>query len=167
MNTCVLASYGVACYPFTTTPVLDYFVAYCRHFNKLNETQPKLDEAHPERSYDQHFHNQGNGYAVIKNLHDKSTEPIFQLAKSRIELEQINMKSPADVGRAQTAIKQCDSLLMLFLNTRMHSIVVGYDNGGLFYYDTNMGQVARENQLQELINFDPFCPGDAFLVRKQ
>ena len=77
LNTCVLASYAVACYPFTTTPVLDYFVAYRRHFDKLNEPQPKWDEAHPERSYDQRFHAQGNGCAVIKDLHNNSPADAF------------------------------------------------------------------------------------------
>lgn len=169
LNTCVLASYAVACFPFTTQPVGEYFVAYCRHF--------KLDETHPERCYEQHFHKlaskPGNsGYSIIKSLHDSSDEPEFIKARSLITLETVDW-SQTDTAAVERNIKQePDCLLLLFINASnfpgltMHSIVLGHDGQHLYYFDTAPGAVILCNRhgIQSIANFGNL--GDAFIIRK-
>jgi hypothetical protein len=178
LDTCVLASYAVACFPFTNKqPVLDYFVAYCRHFNKVENPSPNLDEAHAERSYDRHFHDlaakPGNsGYKILWKLHYSSAEPEFAKARDAVTLDLVDW-SKTDAAEVERAIQQPDCLLLLFVNTspllglRMHSIVVGHDGAGLYYFDTNPGALVpfgrRGSNLADL----GAPPGDAYLVRKK
>ena len=144
LNTCVLASYGVASYPFTRIPILDYFSAYCRHF--------ELEQEHPERSYDGHFHRQKNGYEVIKGLHEESLDRVFNKCRETFKLEDVRGK---DMNIIEKRLRECpETLLMLFINksnqnrpnlASMHSIVVGYDQQKqLYYYDTNTANLSTK-----------------------
>ena len=146
--------------------MLDYFIAYCRHF------KDKLDENHPERSYDEHFHRQPRGYQVLKELHDGSSQPVFVKARQEVTLSPLIDWSKG-VAAVEAAIRQPNCLLLLFLNASslqgllaMHSIVVGHHSHGLYYFDT-----ARpcEEILQagpnQLADFGVL--GDAYLVTKQ
>lgn len=127
LNTCVLASYAVACFPFTGTPVLEYFVAYCRHFH--------LDQSHPERSYEGHFHPLSRttpGYRVLADLHNGCGEKPFVRARDAVTLGS-PVGWPHDTA-AEAAIRQPDCVLLMFLNASavpnlmgMHSIVVGHN----------------------------------------
>jgi hypothetical protein len=130
LSTCVLASYAIACFPFTGTPVVDYFVAYCRHFN--------LDQAHPERSYERHFHPLSRttpGYQVLWDLHNRSLKRPFLRARAKVDLS-VPINWPNDTAAAESAIRQPDCLLLLFVNSLMHSIVVGHDGSNLYHLDT-------------------------------
>jgi len=177
LNTCVLASYAVSCFPFTNQqPVLDYFVAYCRHFNKVEKPTPNLTEAHPERSYEGHFHNlaakTGNsGYKILSDLHHGSAEPEFERARNAVTLDSVDWSktTPAEVERA---IAQPGCLLLLFLNAspflglNMHSIVVGHEGGRLYYFDTNPGAIVLyRNKVRNVADFGSL--GSAYIVRKK
>lgn len=174
LDTCVLASYAVACLLFTGTPVLAYFVRYRRHFNKLKETCPKLDETHPERSYQSHFHPLScnkPGYQILKQLHDESNESSFLEARKRVTLGPL-IDWSSGYSAVEAAIRQPDCLLLLFVNASRlpglpsgHSIVVGHDGGGLYYLDTGRAQadILQAGSMQ-IADFGP--PGDAYLVRR-
>lgn len=167
LNTCVLASYAVACFPFTGTPVLDYFVAYCRHFN--------LDQAHPERSYETHFlplSRTTPGYRVLGDLHNGCGEQPFIRARDAVTLGS-PVGWPNDTAAAEAAIRQPDCVLLMFLNVSavqnlmgMHSIVVGHNGCELYYLDTgrrplDLCQVGP----RVITGFGGL--GDAYLVARQ
>jgi hypothetical protein len=162
LDTCVLASYAVACFPFTQNPVLEYFVAYCRHFN--------LDQQHPERSYESHFHPLATtrpGYQIIRELHEQSTEAVFATARLHTTLSPV-ADWANDGAATETAIRQADCLLMLFVNALpggrhwMHSIVVGHNGQGLYYFDTCAGLQPGPNRIIEFGNL-----GDAHLIKRR
>ena len=99
LNTCVLASYAVACYPFTGTPILDYFIAYCQYFN--------LSLKHPERSYDEHFHQYCHakglsGYKVIEELHRGGVQEPFARASANTKLARQGLRP----GRHTTGVRE-------------------------------------------------------------
>jgi hypothetical protein len=176
LNTCVLASYGVACFPFTGTRVLQYFGAYCRHFNRIENPCPNLDEAHPERSYEGHFHDlarrPGNsGYGILRDLHDGSGEPEFVAARNAVTLEPVDW-GRMDAGAVDLELRQADCVLLLFVNASpfpglsMHSIVVARDGSGLYYFDTGLGAAVLYRHRVGAIN-DFGTLGDAYLVRRR
>ena len=168
LDTCVLASYAVACFPFTNKqPVLDYFLSYCRHF--------KLNETYPERSYDLHFHPLSKikpGYQIIKELHDSSSESVFVKARQSITLSPL-INWSKDVAAVNASIRKDNCLLLLFINESSlpglssgHSIVVGHNSShGLYYFDTarpcNEILQAGPNQIADFGTL-----GDAYLVTK-
>jgi hypothetical protein len=174
LNTCVLASYAVACYPSTNIPILDYFTAYCRHFNKVESPSPNLDEAHPERSYERHFHQcvskPGNsGYKILKSLHNNSVEPEFERARNAVTLDPVDCLN-TNAPTVLQEIQKPNTLLLLFINSSpyqglsMHSIVVGHDGRNLFYFDTNPGALLLyRHKIHQITDFG--SPGDAFLVK--
>lgn len=168
LDTCVLASYGVACFPFTGTPVLDYFTAYCRNYNQ--------DATHPERSYENHFHAECrkpgmSGYKILKCLHDGSAEAVFEKARNAVSLEHVDW-AQTDAAAIELKLKNPDCLLLLFLNggtppnfnrLEWHSIVVGHDGQSLFYFDTGPGApIKGPSQLKDFGRL-----GDAFIVSKK
>lgn len=176
LGTCVLASYAVACFPFTGTSVLSYFVAYCRHFNKLKGACAKLDESNPERSYEWHFHDlasqPGNsGYKILKSLHDGSDEPEFLKARTLITLNPVDW-SKTDAAAVDLSLQKADCLLLLFINASnfvgltMHSIVLGHDGQHLYYFDTAPGAlVCYRHSMRKVADFG--SSGDAYLVTKK
>lgn len=137
---------------------------------------PNLDEAHPERSYDGHFHGlaarPGNsGYKILRSLHDGSAEHEFEKARSAATLESVDW-SRTDAAAVDCALKQPDCLLLLFLNASpfpglsMHSIVAGRDGCGLYYFDTAPGAaVLFRHRLGGVADFGTL--GDAYLVRRK
>ena len=145
LNTCVLASYAVACHPFTAMPILDYFLAYCQHFN--------LCSKHPERSYDEHFHqyylSKGiSGYQVIEELHRNGFQEPFSRARAKTKLDFIqevgHQSEPTELRLRSTQL----SLLMVFVNKSAvatlpssHSITVGFDSSAFYYFDTRTSQI--------------------------
>src|SRR5207249_11566064 len=82
-DSCVLASYGVAAYPFTETPVQDYFCDYCRHF--------ALPDHNPEQECVWHFDRlqddrAASGYKIICDLHEASEQPSFLNCRRKFSL---------------------------------------------------------------------------------
>jgi hypothetical protein len=166
LQTCVLASYAVACFPFTRTPVVDYFLAYCRHFT--------LDETHPERSYEGHFipvSRTTPGYQILRDIHCSSKEPAFAKARESVTLDPVNLAN-TDTAGVELAIRQPDCLLLLFVNASgvpglsMHSIVVGHDGRHFYYFDTVPGALLLyRHRVGAVADFGHL--GDAFIVRKK
>lgn len=167
-RTCVLASYGVACFPFTNTEIDSYFLAYCNHY--------RLDTNNPTSSYENYFKKQTKqitGYEVLKELHEKSSEKVFTTARSLVSLTKITWPQkeeakPEFVKKIVSEIKKADTLLLLFVNKSsitgltMHSIVVSHDNSGIFYYDTNSGLETVSTNLSDFGEL-----GDAFLITRK
>jgi hypothetical protein len=164
LDTCVLASYAVASFPFVKVPVLDFFVAYCCDHG--------LSHDHPERSYDDEFHSWPHGYGVIWKLHHESTVALFEKCRRAILLEDLGKASVSEVEERLQACQE--STLMLFINkskreldlklASMHSIAVGYSSSSkFFYYDTGNGKVFENiSSLTELGE----C-GDRFLLSRK
>jgi len=141
-NTCVLASYAVACYPFTHVDVLDYMTGYCTHFG--------LDNTKPERSYDADFHHRYktariNAYKLIEELHNVSQEECFLRARSSVSIEPIAKENVGyDTASVETRLKSNErNVLVAFVLRpilgglmKFHSIMIGYDAGSFYLYDT-------------------------------
>lgn len=158
--------------------MLNYFVAYCNHFNKRGEN---LDVAHPERSYDKSFHKlasqPGNsGYKILKCLHDNSDDPVFATARQEVTLHSVADWKTMHAS-VEATIRQPNCLLLLFLNQcnppnisfqrlENHSIVVGHDGLSLYYFDTALpqGQNLRAGP-SRMLDFGAL--GDAYLVTKR
>jgi len=140
---CVLGSYAVAAYSFVKFPILNFFIAYCKHHG--------IDDADPEKSYACHFHKAWNtlrvgGYSLIYNLHLSSTHDIFSNCRQVFSLQMIEdvTAEKADLEGFLQQNKQ--AMATVFINNLGHSITIGYDNDGFYKYDLNVGHVERNFQ---------------------
>jgi hypothetical protein len=137
-HSCVLATYAVAAYPFTETPVDNYFRDYCSEF--------KVPSENPEQEYVRHFGgllDQGprSGYEIIRDLHNFSKKQSFSKCEKMFSLELIKDVS-ARQGEITSELRSAvRNALIVFLNAEQHSIVVFFGTGGLSFYQTRAGDI--------------------------
>jgi len=136
-NSCVLASYGVANQYFTAQTIPAGFEAYCRHF-----ILPFTNAREAERAYEQHFNRlwqllRFKGYQIIVNLHQSSSVPLFEIARSRYNaIFFLN----SDVNALERRLQAEDALLNVTYEVpgpNFHSVIAGCSQTGFFVRDTN------------------------------
>jgi hypothetical protein len=161
-NTCVLASYGVACFPFTHQPIGDYFLAYCRHF--------ALDQTLPEASYERHFHSLPSGYDVIETLHLDATDSVFSACRANVLLIERFEAGHGTQMREQALVSDPGLVMLLSFSPKglhtphFHSVAINYDEteSSLYYYDTNTAMFSKISHLEDLGQ-----PGEAFFLTRR
>lgn len=165
-DSCVLASFGVAAYPFTKIDVEEYFKGYFEKyykecfivcFKKYFTDFPNFTNNHTytdfEDFYNGTFHNlykslNTSGYELLLDfINEISTDPFITCNKklSRMLIKDIN----SDINTTEDKLKHNRCLLMAFINKSNiigrpgngHSITIGCDNNGFYYYDTNKAHV--------------------------
>lgn len=158
-NSCILASYAIAAYPFTGTPVLDYFRDYRDVF--FSDKAQNMD---PEPFYNAHFHplyqyiSGKSGFQLLRDCHERIDRPSFNKARSIIRLSLIDSVED-DLHEIESDLKgKTESLLIVFVKQPSlkdlmpyHAIVIGYDTNGFFDYDVNSGCVSRRISSLNLI----------------
>ena len=162
-DSCVLASYGVAAFPFVNRNITEFFKAYCKHYGVPITTQDG------ELEYNQDFHtrdeqkNKG-GYWVIKNLHDTSSQNIFIDCKKAFSLAKVNASK---MHLIDGFISKNDRLLNIFIHECYglpinHSVTIGLDEDGYYMYDVNKGLITEG--IEKL--FDCCKMGDTHLIQR-
>ncbi len=167
-NSCVLASYAAAAYPFTRKDIYDYFEDYCRHFKIA------VSGSDAESKYCEHFHKEYtrrevSGYQIIKELHSSSKAASFIKARESFELEDFNNAAKRIDELNRILKREEDNLVNVFIGKsdhaafEMHSITIGYDDDGFYFYDVNFGDV--QNLIMPLEECGEI--GSTFVFRKK
>lgn len=127
----MLASYGVAAWPFTKQPIPEYFWDYCRKFH--------IRTNNPVKAYERHFFNEYkrrgiSGYKLIKVIH-RSNERSFSRCRRKFSLTEIPSVK-AEIPWIETELRASKlSSLMLFLNDQGHSMAAFGVSGGFLCFD--------------------------------
>ena len=138
-NLCILASFAVAAYPFNKIPIDNYFLDFCNHHN--------LDKSNPKNSYEKNFSVfYNNAYKMIECLYNTSNQTSFRESRNHFVLEPIDYTNNESVYLSELSTAK-KNLLNLFINKSnnnifiksMHSITLGYDKEGYYFYDVNRG----------------------------
>lgn len=168
MITTVLASYAVAAYPFTKRNILDYFEDYCRHY-KIHATTTDSESQYLKDFKIRYAKPGMNGYKVIKDLHDNSTEISFKNARNKFDLQNVD-NAENKIDYLENELKSEQGILVnVFINqsslpnlASKHSITIGYDSLGFYIYDVNKGRALR--------GITSICEigriGSTFIIRK-
>ena len=137
-DSCVLAGYAVAAYPFTGQSVRGYFSDYCRHFH--------IRHTNAERAYAAYFPGEYKrrkitGFELIRALHNGSKQRCFSRCRRKFWVELIKDVKVVENEIVAELGASVPNALLVFLNTERHSVVVFVGNGGLSFYQTRAGEV--------------------------
>lgn len=178
VNSCVLASYAIAANYFTKVEILEYFKAYCCHYNITEiDSNPYIRNGikisahnHYEVLYDSHFHNEYNrrrkaGLKIIEELHKESIQSAFVEARNSFDVKHIdNVLTCAD--KIEVKLKEEEALLILAFRGAgggRHTAVFGYEDERWYTVETRQypqtGIVYCDNPFKE--------PGDALLATRK
>lgn len=192
-ETCVLASFAIAAYPFVKIDILEYFKAYCLYRKlKLDDDEcPQCEYSKDLKKFERDIkskpsnglpENLGGGYCVIWDLYSKSSGDVFERCRKAFSLEVIDLKNENDDFNRFSRLKDKlmeGSTAMLFVNEpntvfetkyllgRSHSIAVAYSVENKFFYrDPNFREVRYICSLSKF-NENGGNVGDCLLLTKK
>lgn len=146
-QTCILASYAVAAFPFTGMPIETYYQDYCNHYG--------IRSANPALSCEQHFDAQWrqrsiSGYQLLQDIHTSSKGTVFEKCSRAFSLRLVNDVADS-MSQIEIELQQpLKNGLLVFLPARHHSIMVACDTRGLYSYDTAGGKRAKLGSILEV-----------------
>lgn len=161
-NSCIVASYAVAMFPFTAVPLLQYYEDYGQHFH--------LPAPRDGNACADHFHEEWqrrgiSGLRLLTQLHAPATGGVFAQCSQRFDARLIDDVAIEMVQLENQLRSPWMNALLVFLpRPAMHSVAVGCDNAGLFYYDTAQAQLHR---LNSIAGIGPTADGILFAERPQ
>jgi hypothetical protein len=131
---CLLASYGVAAYPFTREPIQNYFYHYCRKFH-IRAANPVM--AHLRHYIRENEKNPIPGYEFIQTLHHTQThERSFSRCRRKFYLTLIQDVKGRMAQIDGELYSPALTSLMVHLNDQQHSLAVFGTTNGLIWFDT-------------------------------
>ena len=176
VNSCMIAAYGTALFPFTRRSVNDYLQTFAKHFGMA------VPVGNAERAYEYILGcelGRGvlNANQIITCVHNTSLEPFFLEARQQSRVRYLvdaevqalanNLPAWALAGRrvlASVTVKKPDPANQVpFL---YHAVCVGYDPAGTwFYYDANPGEGLQTN-VADFASVASLGFGDGLLIEQ-
>lgn len=192
-DSCILGSYAIAANLYTGLPKLDFFKDFARHYNPTIKEEDlchyfgvhfktpsniverikvysHLTELNKyEVVYDLLFHEEyqsgriSSGLGVVKELHDKSSQPSFTSSRKAFTLRYIpNVRN--NVSNIIDCLERAKSLLIVaFKGDRggRHISVVGYDSAGFYMIETRPFSVNGAVSIPDILSLPEV--GDALI----
>ncbi len=188
-GTCVLASFAIAAYPFVKKNVIEYFDAYCKHYNLDVFLKCK------QCVYDKHFQKYikdiiaceqglGAGYSLIWKLYHKSQNEIFQACRDAFSLDKIENQNTIEgkINYLGDKLKN-GSTAILFINIAnrefskkyglrdSHSIALAYSTENKFFYRDPNYKIAQDKRtnIETISTFTEYdgVIGDCLILTKK